>query len=292
MRSGNWSSVWVVALVLALAACGAAPAPVPTGTAPSGQLAVPAGTTSTRTRPGTSETTPQGAVTTASCLPPQGEQKPPPMPTPDTRSSNERATEYVSGFNAFWARRAKWIEDFQAAGKDASTLCRSPIAASYVPGPPSLTAALQRADLVVEGAVTQVVYTPSGTVGTVRVTAVYKASDTAAAWLGTPRPAEVQVALGYGPEPGPDFSLDTGWLAFHENQPVLFPGARAILFLQLGQAANMPPFSMQSFTGGYEIDANGRIVPVPHNPFAAQVRGLPAGQFAALIATELGKLAP
>ncbi len=49
---------------------------------------------------------------------------------------------------------------------------------------------------------------------------------------------------------------------------------------------------MQSFTGGYEIDANGRTVPVPHNPFAEQVRGLPVEQFAALIATELGKIPP
>jgi hypothetical protein len=49
-----------------------------------------------------------------------------------------------------------------------------------------------------------------------------------------------------------------------------------MLFLQVGQVAHLPPFAMQSFTGGYEIDAGGRIVPVPHNPFAAQVRGMPA----------------
>ena len=48
MRNGNWSRVWVVALVLALAACGAASA---------GPLAVPAGPTATPTAPGTGETT-------------------------------------------------------------------------------------------------------------------------------------------------------------------------------------------------------------------------------------------
>ncbi len=57
MRRATWSPVWVVALVLALAACGGAPAPVATGTAPSGQLAMPAGPTATPTVPGTGGTT-------------------------------------------------------------------------------------------------------------------------------------------------------------------------------------------------------------------------------------------
>ncbi len=235
---------------------------------------------------------PQHSATAAPCTyPPKGPQ-PRPTPAVDNRSTEERAAEYTAGFNDFMARRAQWIEAFQAAGKDAGALCRAPIMAFYAPGPASLSAVVEQADLVVEGTVTQVVYTPAATVGTVRVAAVYKASGTATARLGTPRPAEVQVALGYRPEPDPDFLLDTGRLAFQENQPVLLPGARAMVFLQVGQAANMPPFSMQSYTGGYEIDANGRIVPVPHNPFAEQVRGLPVEQFAALIATELGKTSP
>lgn len=266
----------VGALPLLLPGCGA-----PAGGPGSGELA--------RT---VRMATPPRAVDAAACLPPPGEQKPPPMPTPDTRATDERATEYIDGFNDFMARRARWIEAFQAAGKDASTLCRSPVMASYAPGPASLTAALQQADLVIEGAVTTVVYTPAGTMGTVRVVAIYKASDAATARLGTPRPAEVQVSLGYSPEPGPGFSLDTGRLAFHESEPVLLPGARAMLFLQLGRVEHLPPFAIQSFTGGYAIDASGRIVPVPHNPFAEQVRGLPAAQFVALIVRELGKTTP
>ncbi len=232
--------------------------------------------------------TPRPAATAGPCtFPPKGP-KPPPSPTVDNRSTEERSAEYMAGFNDFMARRARWIEDFQAAGKDAGALCRVPVAASYAPGPPSLTAALRQADLVVEGAVTTVVYTPAGTVDTVRIVAVHKVSDSAEARLGTARPTEIQITLGYSPEPDSTFSLDAGRLAFRENQPVLLPGARAMLFLQVSQMEHLPPFAMQSFTGGYEIDAGGRIVPVPDNPFAAQVRGMPAEQFAALIARELG----
>jgi hypothetical protein len=42
-------------------------------------------------------------------------------------------------------------------------------------------------------------------VGTVRIAAVHKVSDSAEARPGTARPAAVQVALGYSPEPDPTF---------------------------------------------------------------------------------------
>jgi len=209
------------------------------------------------------------------------------IPDPDqNRSTSERATAYISGFNDFMARRARWIHDFQAAGKNAAHLPQVALAASYGPSQPSLTDAVKHADLVVDGMVTNVVYAPSGTVGTVKIDALYTRSPIAVARLGTARPTEIRVMLGYSPEPDETFSLATGRLSYAENVPLLFPGARAVLFLQADQGSGTPTFSIQSFTGGYAINANGKIVPVPGNPFADQVAGLTAEQFATMVVQE------
>ncbi len=209
------------------------------------------------------------------------------IPDPDqNRSTSERATAYISGFNDFMARRARWIQDFQATGKDAAHLPHAALAASYGPSLPSLTDAVKHADLVVEGVVANVVYAPSGTVGTVKIDAMYTLSPIAVARLGTARPTEVRVMLGYSPEPDETFSLAAGHLSYAENMPLLFPGARAVLFLKADQAGSTPTFSIQSFTGGYAINASGKIVPVPGNPFADQVAGLTAEQFATMVVQE------
>ncbi len=216
--------------------------------------------------------------------------------TPDPYQSlptEERKAAYMRHSEASMARRAQWIEDFQAAGKDASTLPRARSLAFHAPWQVSLAAALEHADLVVEGTVTKVVYTPSSTVGTVRLGAIHKASGAAVAHLGTPQPTEVQVALGYSPEP-PTPRYPEGVLVFSENVPVLLPGARAVLLLKLSlhQTEKLPPFQIQGFTGGYEIDASGNITPAHGNPFADQVRGLSQEQFRSLIARELSNIPP
>lgn len=150
--------------------------------------------------------------------------------------TEEREAAYKRHFEASMARRAQWIEDFQATGRDISALPRVRKLGFYEPGQPSLTAALAQADLVIEGTVTKVVYSPSGTTGTVRVAAAHKVSGTAAARLGTPRPSEVQVALAYSPAP-PSPHYPDGVLAMTEGEPVLLPGARAMLFLRAAEGA-------------------------------------------------------
>lgn len=200
--------------------------------------------------------------------------------------TEEREAKYKRGLAESMVRRARWVEDFQSRGKDASTLPRAPKLATYQRGQPSLTAALEYADLVVEGRVAKVVYTPTGAVGTLRIATAHKASDAAVACLGSARATEAQVGLGYSPEP-PDRNSPEGVLAFDENQPLLLPGARALLFLQVGQVRDASVFVIQSYTGGYAIDANGQIAPVDGNPFAALVRGLTPEQFTALVIEEL-----
>ncbi len=234
--------------------------------------------------------TPQHAATAAPRTYPPKDPQPLPTPTVDSRSTEERAAEYTAGFNDFMARRAQWIAAFQASGKDASKLPRATKSSSSALSATSLLEALQQADLVVEGTVVSATYAPTGTVGTVRVATTHKVSARAATRLGTQQPSEIRVELGYSPEPDRDFS--TGILAISETQPLLLPGAHAMLFLQESKAEGLPPFFIQSYTGGYAIDASGRIIPVPHNPFAEQVRWLPSEQFARLIVSELGKLAP
>lgn len=210
--------------------------------------------------------------------------------------TDARATAYIGHFNASMARRAQWIHDFQASGKDASRLPRAEKMVSTAPGEPSLAAALQRADLVVEGTIARVIYTPSGTTGIVRIGATHKASDNAARRLGTSRPAEMQVALGYSPEP-PSPNYPEGVLAVDESEPLLLPGARAFFFLQeqapgQGQAQDRPAFYPQGFSGSYEVNPQGKVVPARGNPFGQQMRDLTPGQFTALIVSELNGASP
>ncbi len=92
-------------------------------------------------------------------------------------TTEEREAKHKRQLAESEARRARWIEEFQASGKDASKLPRAPKEAIYQRGQSTLTAALEYADLVVEGRVAKVVYTPTGAVGTLRIATAHKASE-------------------------------------------------------------------------------------------------------------------
>lgn len=207
----------------------------------------------------------------------------------DTRTTEERATAYTQGFQDFQTRRAEWIREFQRRGRDASQLPRVLRAASYVPPERTLSDALRRADLVVEGQITRVVHTPTGSIGTLRIIAQRKISPEATALLGTPQPLEVDMSMGYSVEPDAGFSQCEGKLGYGEPTPVLFPGARAVFLLQLTRATvpDVPPFYPQNFTGVYESDANGLVVPVRDNPFGGEVGAYTTAGFLARIEDEL-----
>lgn len=217
------------------------------------------------------------------------QQAPPPDPYQNGTTS-ERATAYTQGLQSHMARRAQFIQNFQASGQDPAKLPRIIKAASYVPPQPSLTDALKNADLVVDGTVTKVAFTPSQTIATVQVSGTQKISPAATSRLGGTQPTQVQVSLGYSVEPDPSYT--TGKLVVPENEPVLLPGNRAKLFLRAENAGSTPQFSIQSWTGGYTISANGTIVPVTGNPFASQIQGLSVAQFTSRIVTEIGTVAP
>lgn len=216
-------------------------------------------------------------------------QTPPPDPYQNGTTS-ERATAYTQGLQSHMARRAQFIQSFQASGQDPAKLPRVTKAASYVPPQPSLTAALKNADLVVDGTITKVAFAPSQTVATVQISGTQKVSPTAISRLGGAQPTQIQVALGYSVEP--DSSYTTGKLAVPENEPVLLPGSRTKLFLRAESAGSVPQFSIQSWTGGYAISASGTMVPLPGNPFAGQIQGLPDAQFTSRITTELAAIGP
>lgn len=215
-----------------------------------------------------------------------------PQPDPDqNKTTSERATAYTKQYQDSFARRARFIQDFQASGQDATKLPQVTKAASYVPPQPSLTEALKSADLVIDGTITKVTFTPSETIATVRVGALRKASVAATTRLGTAQPTEVQVELRYSPAPA-DSSYTNAVLVVAENEPLLFSGDRAQLFLQIDPSGSTPKFSIQSFTGGYKVDASGAVTSGPGNPFASQVQGLNVAQFTSLVTSELSKLTP
>lgn len=208
-------------------------------------------------------------------------------PVVDNRTTEERATAYMQGLQTHMARRAQWIQQFQAMGRDARQLPRSESNARHVSAQPTLTDALREAEMVVEGKLIRVVYTPEGAVGTVQITANRKMSPRAATVMGG-QPTEVEVDLGYSPEPEPGYSQNGGTLVYSDNTPVLFQNDRVLLFLQA--TPNARRFGIQSYTGGYAITANDQVVPTEGNPFRQQLSGRSIGQVGTQITDELRRL--
>jgi hypothetical protein len=76
-------------------------------------------------------------------------------------------------------------------------------------------------------------------------------------------------------------------LAYAENDPLLLPGDRALLFLQYDK--NIDNYYVQSSSGHYLISDEGKLSVLELNAFGASVSGQTVDQFAATIASLLAQ---
>jgi hypothetical protein len=75
-------------------------------------------------------------------------------------------------------------------------------------------------------------------------------------------------------------------LGYSEVAPLLLPGDRALLFLELGSDNR---YSVQSVTGQYAVGADEKLQALPGNPFAPVADGKPLDEFLAAVAEALAQ---
>jgi hypothetical protein len=210
-----------------------------------------------------------------------GEPKHTPTADPDADlPDDQRMAADAQTFQDFMARRAAWIAEFDAQHRDVTTLSVSETTALSLPGKATLPNAVAAADMVIEGFVSNLHFTPQGTITTIDLTAQLKPGSSTIA-------STIDVLVPGGPEPDPDFS--TGYLATYPGVPFLRPEQHVILFLQSRHSQGAPPpFSIQPVTGEYVIDDHG-VRTVAGNPFSAAVAGRSVASFRSQLLAALSK---
>jgi hypothetical protein len=168
-----------------------------------------------------------------------------------------------------------WVEEFNKENIDLRALPRAYSLAFYLPPLPGLPVSLGQADVVVVGTAEAVYFTPTDAHVTVAVEQSLKGVT-----AGT-----ITVLQSAGPTPFP--SWDEPTLGYSENEPLLLPGDRALLFLEYDASAEA--YRVQSFTGHYLINPDGKLSALEGNPFGASVNGQTVDQFAATMAALLAQ---
>jgi hypothetical protein len=160
--------------------------------------------------------------------------------------------------STFVTRYTAWLNTLNIAALDLHGLRRYDLNADVLPGQPTLTAAVQQAGLVVVGTVMAITPTTfSGTNTTLGVDQVVK---------GTTQ-SPLTNNQGGGLRPTLDWTGVT--IADEPGSPLLLPGDRAILFLQVD---NLGRLYIQSVSGWYQV-TGGLVTASAGNPFASSVTG-------------------
>lgn len=185
----------------------------------------------------------------------------------------EREAAYKAQLAAHTEARNEFIAEFETAARSVAGLQQVELNALPVSPQPTLAAALASSELVVRVVVDDLTFTPEGTIASLVVNEVLQGSA----------PADLRTVIGGGPEP--DRTFTTGVLAIDPAMPFLFEGTEAVLLLEAEPAGSpMPaPFSVQSLTGTYLVDAAGAVTAHEGNPFKASVDGMAIGAFTDLL---------
>ena len=191
----------------------------------------------------------------------------------------EREAAYQAQLTAHAEARNGFIAQFEEQARSVAELRQVELLVSPVEPRPTLAAALDASDLVVRAVVSDLTFTPSGTVATLAVEDVVH---------GTP-PAVLRTNIGGGPEPDPAYT--TGVLAIDPSMPFLFEGTRALLLLHAEPSGTaLPaPYSVQPGTGTYLIAPDGTVSAHHGNPFKNAVDGLTAAAFTDLLERTLAR---
>jgi hypothetical protein len=165
----------------------------------------------------------------------------------------------------FEARLAAWLAEFNSKDIDLRALPTAPLNATYGPTYTDLDSAIGAADVIVLGVAKSVKFEPQWASVTLLVEQALKGSPA----------AEITIRQGGGPEPYPDW--DSVVLGIAEADPLLFPGDRALLFLNYGDLEKT--YEVQPVSGHYRLDAHSKVAPLELNPFAVSLDGLALEDF-------------
>jgi hypothetical protein len=192
-----------------------------------------------------------------------------PFPDPDAGLTDaERTAKYEQLEAEHRARFTAWLECLDFSKLDLELLPRGGATVGYLPGEPTLAAAVDRADAIVLANVAACTITPSGGVEiTLDVQETLKGD-----------PASTLVLTQGTIQPTEDWSGAV--LVEYENAPMLFPGDRAVLFLQKDETG----YYVQSISGWYQV-VDGKSEASPLNPWGSEAAGGTEAQFIELIRT-------
>jgi hypothetical protein len=181
----------------------------------------------------------------------------------------EKAKAQAANTEGYVTRYKQWMEEFKATGTDLRSLERLPMDGGRpLPAKANLAEATADADLIVEAvveSVTSEVYHmfPLSTV-MLRVSSSAKGNVSDG--------DSIVVKMAGGPLPASSkFNPEEAVLVYDEPAPLLLPGDRAVLFLQLnpdGKQILDGEYTPQNFTGIYRVSGDGHLSALEGNPFA------------------------
>jgi hypothetical protein len=190
----------------------------------------------------------------------------------------DEITEYHNrAREAWWATYEQWIADFNASGFDASRLPIAETTDSYVGHElRNLRQAVDAADVIVVGGTKKISWLPHRGLIEFEIERRMKGAQLA--------PADsLPLLISGGPYPGPDLCFKTAGLISHPPAPLLFPGDRAVLFLEMQPTGAL---KIQAYSGEYLIE-DGQIRALEWNKFKDDVDGLTLDAFVRLIRSYL-----
>ena len=214
---------------------------------------------------------------------PQVEREPDPCEGQTDEACNETIDKLRSEFNA---RYVEWINDYLASDQDVRELRRARSNALGDPPLPTLGLAVDSADAIVLGTVTDVAFEvvppddPSG-FAFVQSTARVAIDETFKGGVAK----EIEINQYGGPEPNSDWK--TGHLLYTEAAPLLLDGDKVLLFLDKDEFG----YLVQSWTGTYLIDSDGKLDAVFGNPFEASAEADSVTQFSTAIEASVAEQA-
>ncbi|MBA2725019.1 MAG: hypothetical protein H0U53_03425 [Actinobacteria bacterium] len=174
----------------------------------------------------------------------------------------------------FFDRYHAWLDSPAAQGLDLRSLRRGTLLADFLPGQPSLEAAVAAADLIVLGEAVEYKFGSWGSSVTLKVESMLKgeAGNT------------ITVSLPGGPQPK-NLAFTEVTLVEGDAAPILLPGDRAMLFLRRSSSGD--GLGVQPYSGHYRIDSTNKVRPLPQNAFGLAVSGMEVEAFSAVIRQRL-----
>jgi hypothetical protein len=167
-----------------------------------------------------------------------------------------------------------WLERVQRQPLDLRSLPQGSDTVEWGLPLPDLPSAVRESEAIAQVQAVDVHFVPFSAEVTVKVERVVK---------GT-LPSDLairQIAALYPGGDGDEWELSS--LSVDDAEPLLFPGDRALLFLDLSDGAYMP----QPRTGHYRINAENRLEALPSNPFGALAHGKPLEEFLGVVEATL-----